>query len=288
MTIPLNLDEAREQAPVGSDFFHLWTLPDGSEWTRFYRLGSGYLLRFPGLADFWVARDGQAVTCYPVPQVTEETTRHLYLNQVLPLALGRQGKLVLHASAVELAGHAVAFLGESGRGKSTLAASFATSGRRFLTDDGLLLEPKGSGYQVLPSHPSIRLWDDSQAALISPHARLAPPVQFTAKARFLAGEDIAFCEQARPLRRVYFLGGDTVAQVVFERMNPAQALVELVKNSFLLDIEARDMLAAHFDALARLVNQPMCYRLEYPRRFEDLAMVRQAIVAHATYEDQDQ
>jgi hypothetical protein len=61
----------------------------------------------------------------------------------------------------------VAFLGESGRGKSTLAASFATEGTRFLTDDGLLLEWVGGHCMIVPSHPSIRLWEDSQEALIS-------------------------------------------------------------------------------------------------------------------------
>jgi hypothetical protein len=47
----------------------------------------------------------------------------------------------------------VVFAAESGRGKSTLAASFAVNGFRFLTDDGLVLEPAGEGYAVLPSHP---------------------------------------------------------------------------------------------------------------------------------------
>jgi serine kinase of HPr protein (carbohydrate metabolism regulator) len=94
--------------------------------------------------------------------VTSATVEHLYLNQVLPLALSRQGKLVLHGSAVDIGGQGVAFLGESGRGKSTLAASFATEGTRFLTDDGLLLEWVGECCMIIPSHPSIRLWQTAK------------------------------------------------------------------------------------------------------------------------------
>lgn len=275
---------ARAQAPLPDQPFDDWTLPDGTRWTEFYRTQSGYLLRFPELADFQVSADGLHASCCPAPDVTEETARHLYLNQVLPLMLARQGKLVFHASAVEIGNCAVAFMGESGRGKSTLAASFATSGFRFLTDDALLLDACDEGYRVLPSHASIRLWDDSEEALLGASARKAPPVQFTPKARVLAGHDIVFCDRPRTLNRIYFLGEGSSSQPLFERMKPADALIELVKNSFLLDTEARDLLAAHFAELSRLVEQPIYFRLDYPRHFDALANVQQAIVAHAMNE----
>lgn len=285
MTVEFHLAKARDQAPLQSVFFHQWTFPDGGHWTQFHRTEAGYLLRFPDFSDFLVSQDGLEVTCFPTPQVTEDTSWHLYLNQVLPLALAKQGQLVLHASAVEIGDHAVAFMGASGRGKSTMAANFATNGFRFLTDDGLLLSRSVSGYQVMPSHPSIRLWDDSQRALINVDVAMAPPVQFTSKARFLAGEDVVFCDQPRQLRCIYFLGSGVSPQLTFERVKPAEALIELVKHSFLLDIEERDMLAAQFDEFSNLVSRPICYRLDYPRRYEDLAFIRQAIVQHAMNED---
>lgn len=285
MTIEFHVGEIRIQTPLTSTFFHQWTLPNGAPWVQFHRAEEGYLLRFPEWADFSVSPDGQNVRGFPAPQVTAETTHHLYLNQVLPLALAKQGQFVLHASAIEIDTCSIAFMGESGLGKSTLAASFATSGFRFLTDDGLLLERCDGGYQVIPSHPSIRLWDDSQQALITPDVPTAPPVQFTSKSRFLAGEDIKFCNQPRPLRRIYFLGPGSSPHLIFERVKPAEALIELVKHSFLLDIEERDMLATQFDEFSNLVKQPICYRLDYPRRYEDLTLIRQAIVNHTINED---
>ena len=239
---------------------------------------------FPGLADFQVSAHALAVTGIPVPGVSEGTVRHLYLNQVLPLVLSRLGKRVFHASAVEIEGGAVVFAAASGRGKSTLAASFAVSGFRFLTDDGLVLEPAGDGHDVLPGHPSIRLWADSDAALIAPGTETAPALPFTPKSRFVAGEEIRYCDQSRPLRRVYFLGDGNAVAPVFQRLSAAEALVEWVKHSFLLDVEERPRLASHFDQVAALANQPMHYRLDYPRRYENLARVRQAIVEHADNE----
>ena len=272
----------REPAPLQEAPFHEWSMPDGTPWTRFYRTEDGYLLRFPGLADFTVSADGLDVAAYPVFGVSKETVDHLYLNQVLPLALSRQYKLVLHASAVDIGDFAVAFLGVSGRGKSTLAASFSTSGCRFLTDDGLQLEKGERGYLVQPSHPSIRLWDDSSQALIPQTAQTAPPVDYTPKSRFLADDEVAYCDAARPLRCIYFLGEGDTDTVSIEPVSGRDAMIELVRHSFLLDIEAREMLMHHFGQLTELARIPMFFRLDYPRHYEMLPQVRDAVIRHAT------
>ena len=287
MSVSLQILGARPQAPLAQAPFHQWTFPDGTEWTLFYRLDSGYLLRFPDLADFEVSRDGRTAAVWPIPGVSPGTVEHLHLNQVLPLALSRQGRLVLHASAVEIDGKGVAFTGESGRGKSTLAASFATTGARFLTDDGLQLNWLGGQCRIMPSHPSVRLWEDSQEALSLQAVDLAPAVEYTTKARLFAGDAMAFCDQPQPLRRIYFLGEGVAQSLTIEMVRPAEALVELVRNSFLLDIEEKELLAWHFDEMVRLAELPIYYRLDYPRRYEDLANVREAIIRHAIEEESE-
>ena len=281
MSVSLQTLGARPQASLPQALFHQWTFPDETKWTLFYRLDSGYLLRFPDLADFEVSRDGRTASVRPVPGVSPGTVEHLYLNQVLPLALSRQGRLVLHASAVEINGKGVAFTGESGRGKSTLATSFATSGARFLTDDGLQLNWRDGQCWITPSHPSVRLWEDSQEALIHQAVDLGPAVDYTPKVRLLAGDRLAFCDSVQPLRRVYFLGEGVAPSLTIQAVRPAEALMELVKNSFLLDIEERELLAWHFDEMVRLAELPIYYRLDYPRCYEDLPRVRKAIVQHA-------
>lgn len=270
------------QEPVEGVPFHEWVLPDESPWTQFFRTGTGYLLRFPGLADFLMSDDGSEVHCRAVPDLDDVSTQHLYLNQVLPLRLSKSGKLVFHASVIEAEGGAIAFAAESGRGKSTLAASFASNGFRFLTDDGLVLEECAQGYLAQPSHASVRLWRDSQVALISEDAELAPPVAFTPKARILSGAELAHCNEPRPLRRVYFLGDGSAEQIIIRGLEPSEALIGLVKHSFLMDLDQRDVLARHFDQLTRMVAAPIFFHLDYPRRYEALADVRRAIIEHAT------
>jgi hypothetical protein len=274
----------RQLNPPAVPSFHQWVFPDGTLWLQFYRTPSGYLLRFTDLADFEVSADGQHTCCWPAPETSDNTVQHLYLNQILPLTLGLQGKLVFHASAVEIGEVAVAFMGASGRGKSTLAANFATNGFRFLTDDGLALETHHNHYHVIPSHPSIRLWEDSEQALITANTTKAPPVQFTSKSRFLSGQKMVFCEQSRPLRHIYFLGEGKAAYFVCKRMTSAVALIELVKHSFMLDIEQNTLLANHFNELSQLTQKISCYQLDYPRCFATLAEIRQAIINHVTHE----
>jgi hypothetical protein len=282
--VSFDLASVHPQMPLPYIPFHQWVFPDDTPWVEFFRTKTGYLLRFPELADFRVSLDGFKVTCSPAPHISEETTWHLYLNQVLPLALSKMGKLVFHASVVEVGDSAVAFVGESGRGKSTLAASFAINGFRFLTDDGLVVEAGDDGYLSFPSHPSIRLWQDSQEVLIPSGTETAPVLDFTTKARFLAGKNIIFCDQPRPLQRVYFLGDGSASKLTFERMTAAEAFIELVKHSFLLDVEEKSLLTGQFDQVTKLARQPIYYRLDYPRNFEELTQIRQAIVEHTQKE----
>ena len=105
-------------------------------------------------------------------------------------------------------------------------------------------------------------------------------MQYTPKTRNLATDTLVFCDEPRPLHHVYFLGEGVTQEISFVRMSASEALIELVKHSFLLDIEARELIASHFDQLSSLVRLPIYYRLDYPRRFEMLGEVRQAILRH--------
>lgn len=262
--------------------FQEWVLPSGERWAQFFRAGSDYIVRFPKLADFKVSSDGRLVRCSPSASIPAEIITHLYLNQVLPLALSRQGALVFHASAVDIQGKGIAFVGNSGKGKSTLAASFATNGFHFLTDDGLIVDLLDGQHRIIPSHPSIRLWKDSEEFLVTKPATIGPRIHFNSKTRLLANENVLFQDQPRSLDGVYFLGANVPAETVFERVRPAVALIELVRNSFLLDLDEKESLAGHFEELSLLVSRPIFYRINHPRRYESLANVRRAIVEHAT------
>ena len=263
-----------------SEPFHEWTFPDGTKWAEYHRTGQGFLVRFPGLADFEVSADGQRVACVPSSGTSQATVDHLYHNQVLPLAMSLQGKLVFHASAVEVADQAVVFLGESGRGKSTLASLFAVNGNPFLTDDALVLEKCGDRFFALPSHPSIRLWQDSRDVLLSGHPHVAPPVEYTSKERFLAGDKLMCCREPKPVLAAYVLGDGKTDALSINRLSEADAFIAWVRHTFILDVDNQTRIGDNFNRTVLLATRVPSYCLDYPRRFEDLARTRDAILAH--------
>lgn len=282
----MNLDFAvlpqREQVAPDQEAFNVWMTEVDRRWIEFYRQGEGYLLRFPKLADFEVSSDGCRIAAAPAPHVGAGTLQHLYLNQVMPLALNRQGRLTIHASTIAAHDWALAFLGASGRGKSTLAASFALSGFPFLTEDVMVVERNGHGFLALPSHPSVRLWEDSEAELIRRGAEEILPVEYTSKVRFLAGGGLAHCDRPMPLRAAYHLGEGTANSVEIEPIPPSTCVIEIIKQSPQLDIEDAAALKRHFTQVAEFCAAVPCYKLDYPRDYRELGAVRAAILAHAS------
>jgi hypothetical protein len=268
------------QEQFDAEPFHRYTFDDGTVWTEFYRSGDAYLLRFPELADFEVSADGTEVIAYPTPSADEATVEHLYINQLVPLALSRQGRPTFHASAVTLPGGAVAFLGKTGMGKSTLAASFALGDSEFLTDDALLIEETDDGCLVQPSHPSLRLWEDSKDALIDPDAPQAAAVSYSNKARLLAGEALTFSDTPQPLLAAFVLGLEDGADVSIREMSGTDRYMSWVENSFLLDITDQELLSQHFEWTNRISSSVPTFALTYPRDYGILQDVQNAVRHH--------
>src|SRR5436190_10425745 len=117
--------------------------------------------------------------------------------------MGSNGELVLHASAVVIDGAAIAFLGPTRRGKSTLAAAFAKARYPFLTDDGLILDQDGEDYLVRPRAPVLRLCSDSEVAILQTADLRLDGEDF--KGRVMAGDEIPFQDQPVPLVAIYVL-----------------------------------------------------------------------------------
>jgi hypothetical protein len=99
----------------------------------------GFRVWAPRHGCYLVSPDGRRVVGAP-PAGPAWRWERLVLAQVLPLAAVLRGKDVLHASAVALEGRAVAFMGRSGAGKTTLAGRIIANGGRLVTDDVLAVD----------------------------------------------------------------------------------------------------------------------------------------------------
>lgn len=95
--------------------------------------------RFGGLHDFEIDLGRCTVTSHAHLGTDPGLAPILLTGTIAAFLLTLGGVLVLHASAVEVAGGVLAFVGVSGQGKSTVAALCCASGFPLVTDDLLPL-----------------------------------------------------------------------------------------------------------------------------------------------------
>lgn len=110
---------------------------------------AGYLLWGPSYGAHLLSADGHTLHCAP-GDIGVGAWQRLLVAQVLPFAAVLRGLEVLHASAVVVEQRAVAFVGPSRSGKTSLALELCRRGASFLADDVLALE---SGATELLAHP---------------------------------------------------------------------------------------------------------------------------------------
>jgi len=278
VTIELRQEPAREQADLAEPAFASWHDGDGETAATFHRLPRGYLVRFLDRADFAILPEEGLVTCWPAPDTSASYARDLYLNQIMPIILGHRGETVIHASAVKIAGRAAAFVASTGCGKSTLAAAFARAGTPFLSDDGVLLTPENGRYLASPNRPSFRLYRDSQAAVIRGEA--VAEAGEDEKTRVAADETLPFQNEPVPLGAMYFLGPGDTDRPTITPLPTRQALAKLMNHSFFLDAADRERMKRHFEALGRLAETVPGYALDYPREYDRLPCVIEAVSLH--------
>ena len=276
--ITFNIYSARKQAEITEPPAHCWQRIDGSPWMQRYDYRPATLLRLPELADFCIDPYGTLVEAWPAPGLDHEVCHQLYLSNVMPMALSRQGKLVLHASAVEVDSSALVFVGVSGRGKSTLATSFAGDGHALVVDDGLVVESHGGRFMAMPGNPSVRLWRDSEQLLSGSDAHADPLLEYTEKRRIDSSDALRFCPRPLPIRAIFLLGDDPDANLGIKPLPPSLALIELVHYSFLLDVGNAERHAALMRTAASLASSCRVALLDYTRDYAQLPQVRQAIL----------
>jgi hypothetical protein len=265
----------RRGGPAG----HRWRLPDGTSWASIASTGGEHVMRFRRFAEFVVFNRGRSIAWHAPPGTRAETVRHLLLDQVLPAVAFEHSLIGLHASAVIIGGAAIAFGGPAGRGKSTLAASFAVDGHAVVTDDCLMMEWRRPEPRAVPSYPSLRLWRRTAKRLLGRTPGLAPVAQYTSKLR-IGARVAALRFRTRPVqvRRIYVIERRAGAARVFP-LSRRQAYVELLKIAFCLDPVDRETARRGFAALSAIVQAVPVARLRLPLELDSLDDVRGAIAA---------
>jgi len=204
------------------------------------------------------------------------------LDQVIPRLASHWGRPVVHGSCVEYDGSALVFVGPSGAGKSTLATFLHKAGLDLLSDDGVLLDTRGTGVTAIPGYQGARLWEDA-------YEGLELKQEAVAMAHYSSKKRVSFQKRKWPLKlplqAVFVLdpGQTGVGSAPsIQRITGTDAAMALLRNAFYLDPNNGGSLARVFDSLASVAADASVavFRLSVLRGFEHLPKMYQAILEH--------
>lgn len=217
---------------------------------RGYRL---YARHF-GLAR--ISPTGARVACAP-PDDEAWSWQRFLVGRVLPWAAVLRGHEVFHASAVEIGGAAVAFVGETGAGKTSLAIQLVARGAEFVTDDVLALDRGGQGGR-LRAHPGAAIASVRPAE----RAAIAEPT-WSGLGSVLGHSGKTYLELPRagrplPLAALYFFAHDG-GPAVEPLPSPDPRL--LLSSTFVLGVQTPARLLNQLEVCAAISREVPSFRL---------------------------
>lgn len=203
---------------------------------------------------------------------------HPVLSLVLLEMLKRRGFFPVHAAGVALDGRGVLLAGTSGAGKSTLAVALVRDGLAFLSDDTVFLESGGSGWRVRAFPDQVDLCADAVGMFpelegVMRRAGAAGWPKWQVRPEHAYGASIP--ADVAPAVLI-FPSVCRTSSSVLRPLAPAEALIGLAPNVLLTDAGTSQQ---HLDALAGLVAQCACYRLDTGRDLDEAVRIVRGALA---------
>jgi hypothetical protein len=181
--------------------------------------------------------------------------------------------LVLHASAVAVDGGAVAFLGEAGWGKSTMAAAMYARGHSIVADDVTAVRTDKANPIVHPGFPQLKLWPEAAIAVGNAPETL-PRIQPSLEKR-ARRSDHEFSPDPLPLRCIYVLAEGETQQIA--PLRSQEALVELIRHSYTKRLLRVVGASSHFLQCSSIVKNVTIRSLKRPRSLSSLSDMAQLV-----------
>jgi len=254
--------------------------PDAWFRTRILPDGATYL-RWHHLFEFLISPDARSILYRQERGASLESFTVYLLGQVLSYVLLARGVEALHGTAVLVDGEAVLLVGDSGYGKSTLAAALLGRGYPVLTDDVAALDRSRGRWRVHAGIPRLKLFPAVARKLLGETGRGVPLNHGTAKL-VLPLDGARAARHAARLRAIYVLA-DPAAQRACRRpaiapLEGQAAFLEVIRAAFNLVVVDPGRLEGQFRQAARLVADVPIRRLTYPRATRALPTVCDALL----------
>ena len=232
------------------------------------RVGDDYVCRIVSVGDFVIDADLRRVVCHPTDDGRRDVLPIIIAGTVTAFILAMGGWYVLHGSAVEVGGRALAFVGSSGQGKSTMAAMFCAAGAPLVTDDILPLEFETSPATAVEAVRCLR--SGSEIRLREKSASLAERFASDTRVRITADDrhavESASSEHDRiPLGAIILPRPDREQSEVSARVvPPGEAAYWLSRCQRIEGWQGRDELRKQFNDAVRVVEAVPVFEVMVP------------------------
>lgn len=256
------------------------------------RAGGYFHITAESACFFWdqigtfLMKNGKEIIVEPFPGAEDRLIRLAILGTGLAVLLHQRGLLVLHASAVAINGGVVAFLGNKGQGKSTMAATLYARGHYLMADDLVAVDlgdPRSP--LVFPGFPQFKLWPEAAASSLGDDPETLPQLASGYEKRARRAVD-RFSHRPLPIKYLCMLSeGPTPA---LKPLQPQEAIVQMIANSYVARFGNQLLqgvgACSHLRQCTSLIKSVPVYCLERPRSLALLPAVAQLVEEHLAHD----
>jgi len=238
------------------------------------------LLNIPDVARYLIRSGSEILVDQAANSNLGDVAAYL-LGTAFGVLCHQRGTYPLHGSAIDIVDGCVAFVGDSGAGKSTMVAALASRGHQVISDDLCVLEASEQGVRLWPGLNRLRLWEDALAALDCDQPGIERELRGLNK-YLVPTQPIRNPRTPRRLQRVYQLAAAADGDpTTITRLQGAATLEVLMQNIYRVAIAERMGRKANlFVTCAAAAREVAVYRFSRPLGFQILPDVLKVLEEH--------
>jgi hypothetical protein len=173
-------------------------------------------------------------------------------------------------------------VGDSGLGKSTLAAGFMQRSYSILSDD---VVPINRSINAMPGYPRIKIWQDTadHFSINTQNLKYIRP----GIPKYSLPLNAAFHSKPLPVRWIYALRAKDEDKITLEPLNGMECFQSIYNNLYNVLFMQRFMTKEHLDICSKLTHKISMTRVTRPTKISSLDILIDELISHMGQESHD-
>lgn len=236
---------------------------------EYYQIAENeFLFTVDGVASYYVT-NGEQIVVEPFNQDLRKVRLYL-LGTIMGVLLMQRGILPIHGSSVVVGGLCIMFVGDSGAGKSTVAAALRNKGHSLLADDISAVKFDNNGLPWVESgYPQQKLWAASASMIGIDTTSLQRLCEDTDKYAVPVSE--GFYGHQRLLNAVYEIKVQPVSNITIIPIIGIEKVSTIINNTYRLEMfKGLGLKISHFNKCATMAKHIPVFQLTRPESIPSL------------------